>query len=186
MIGNDYRGIRLVSWDVDGTLFSYGRLAVELLRLGPFKLRELRDAWVFHWSVERQRRQASSAVVSADMDRMRETRLREREALAEALRRMSPRKRALQLIERFAALRIPQVAWSDFDCDYKLVALRLSSYFCGTYSCERVGFWKPSPAALERIQQDFGIRPEQHLHIGDRLDADGLACARNGCRFLLI
>jgi FMN phosphatase YigB (HAD superfamily) len=75
---------------------------------------------------------------------------------------------------------------SDFECASKTKRLRLDRHLVRTYSCESLGFWKPSPVPLARIQQDFGVRPDEHLHIGDRADADGAACAANGCRFMPI
>ena len=185
-MGNDFRGIRLVSWDVDGTLFSYVRLTLELLRARPFSVRELRDVWDFHRSVERQRRHESCAVIPAEMERIRQPQLQEKAALEKALRRISPRRRAVSMIQQFVGLGIPQVALSDFECNYKLDALQLNSYFVKAYSCQQVGFWKPSPIPLAQIQNDFGIHPHEHLHIGDRQDTDGESCARNGCRFMLI
>lgn len=182
----DYRGIRLVSWDVDGTLFSYIRLAVDLLRSQPFTLTELAEIWDFHRSVEKQRRDAGCSVIPSEMERTKATQCREKKALEAALRRIPPRRPAVELIQQFAAAGIPQVALSDFECSYKLEALGLNKYFVKTYSCEDLGFWKPSAVPLTNIQKEFGFTASEHLHIGDRRDTDGEACSRNGCRFMLI
>ena len=186
-MGNpDYRGIRLVSWDVDGTLFSYFRLTVELLRSQPFKLNELREVWDFHRSVEKQRRHTGCNVIPSEMERVKGMQCREKQALDAVLRRIPPRRCAVEMIRQFAAAGIPQVALSDFECNYKLDALGLNKYFVKTYSCEDLGFWKPSPVPLTKIQNEFGLPASEHLHIGDRRDTDGEACSRNGCRFMLI
>lgn len=113
-------------------------------------------------------------------------RISEREALEAALSIMRPSAHVLELLDRFRNAGVTRVALSDFECDYKLKAIGISRYFAAKYSCEQFGFWKPSPIALKRVQMDFEIRPGEHLHIGDRLDADGEACVRNGCHFILI
>ena len=123
-------------------------------------------------------------VVADEMERIRVPQLRERNLLDTILRRIPPRKRAVELIRRFAEAGIPQVALSDFECGYKLEALGLRRYFQKAYSCQDLGFWKPSPIPLSIIQKEFGSRPQEHLHIGDRRDADGEAALRNGCRFM--
>jgi len=187
--------IKLVSWDVDGTLFSYARLFQSLIRLGPRKLqlvgltalaREIREVWDFHAIVESQRRTADCRVDEARMKGFAEANANEKEALQAALQRMSPRQAAIRLLERFKGLRVQQVALSDFECGYKVKALGVDRYFAGTYSCREIGYWKPSPLVLERLQRDFGVQPGEHLHIGDRPDTDGEACARNGAHFQLI
>jgi FMN phosphatase YigB (HAD superfamily) len=186
-MGNpDNHGIRLVSWDVDGTLFSYYRLAAELFRSRPFTLNELREVWDFHRSIEKQRRRAGCSVIPCEMQRLRGTQCRENKALNAALSRIPPRRSAVALIRQFAAAGVTQVALSDFECSYKLDALGLNEYFARTYSCEDLGFWKPSPVPLTKIQHEFAVLPSEHLHIGDRRDTDGEACSRNGCRFMLI
>lgn len=188
-------GIRLVSWDVDGTLFSYFHAMAVMISpvlhraasTGWAKTaREIHDTIVFHRTVERQRRTTDSAVVESQLERFHTTVEVENTILDSALRGIHPRSRALSLLRRFSAAGITQVALSDFECEYKLKALGLHEAFAAAYSCRSLGFWKPSAIPLSRIQRDFGVLPSQHLHIGDRLDTDGSACARNGCRFELI
>lgn len=191
----DLRNIRLVSWDVDGTLFSYLSLALALIEItchavqsgGWFKTRrELREIFEFHRMVERQRRNPNCGVLCEQLEGAKWAQAHEREALELALRKIQPRQSAVTLLEHFDACGTFQVALSDFECQYKLEALGVSHHFQKAYSCQQIGFWKPSPVPLANIQKDFGVRPEQHLHIGDRRDADGEACIRNGCHFLLV
>jgi len=188
----DLSTIRLVSWDVDGTLFSYWRLGFELMK-SSFRnvhtrswIKNFHEILDFHRSVEAQRRNSDCGVIQTELQRFAQAQAREKQALEKALRKIAPRRHVVALIESFAASATIQVALSDFECDYKLDALDLSRYFAKTYSCEQIGFWKPSPIPLAQIQSDFGIRPEQHLHIGDRQATDGEACSRNGCQFLPI
>jgi len=188
-------GIRLVSWDVDGTLFSYLRLSAALARMVARcgmrtgwgnAARQARETWEFHRTVEKQRRGLNSTVIAAELAPFARAQEAESRMLEAALAAIPPRQRALNLLRRFSAAGVPQVALSDFECAYKLRSLGLAEHFAGTYSCRSLGFWKPSPVSLARIQQDFGLDPGQHLHVGDRPDTDGEACARNGCHFMLI
>lgn len=187
--------IRVVSWDVDGTLFSFAHLARQLLRRTVDSVKS--KGWIktgravcqllhYYKLVEKQRCSTDCVVVLSEFEELRECRIYEREALEFALSRIKPSPDALQLLQYFAKNRVIQVALSDFECDYKLEALGLSQYFQKAYSCREIGFWKPSPVPLLKIQKEFGFPAEEHLHIGDRLDTDGEACARNGCRFLLL
>lgn len=185
--------IKLVSWDVDGTLFSYKRLAFELFRNGfrnilvaglSKTVKNLREVFEFHRIVELQRLNTKSKVNPAHLIRLKAAQEREKEALRIALNGLLPRSNVVGLIQKFAQNGIPQVALSDFECEYKLEALGLHKHFEKAYSCEEIGFWKPSPIPLSKVQKDFGVLPEQHLHIGDRASTDGLACERNGCQFL--
>jgi FMN phosphatase YigB (HAD superfamily) len=188
-------GIRLVSWDVDGTLFSYWRLARPLARElsraaatdgWPTVAGRITEAWRFHRTVERQRRQLNSAVNHAALEPFESAVAWERDVLLAALQTAPLRVGALKLMDQFAASGVTQVALSDFECAAKTRRLGVAILFARTYSCERMGFWKPSPVPLARIQQDFGVAPSEHLHIGDRQDTDGAACAANGCRFMPI
>jgi FMN phosphatase YigB (HAD superfamily) len=188
-------GIRVVSWDVDGTLFSYWKVVApmvcEVMGAGAaqgwgYVARQVDQVWQFHRTVEQQRRRRDSAVHTASLERFSDAVRWEREMLDRALVTIRPRRRATALMDHLAAAGVAQVALSDFECASKAQRLRLGHYFVQTYSCESLGFWKPSPVPLARIQQDFGITADEHLHIGDRLDADGAACAANGCRFLPI
>ena len=185
--------IRLVSWDVDGTLFSYSRLFIALLRLSPRKLErrgligmasQMRDVSRFHQKVEAQRRCDDSRVDIEELRSFASIQVEEKAALEAALRIVEPRAAVLEVLKAFRIQGVPQVVLSDFECEYKLKALGLTGYFVRTYSCHALGYWKPSPLPFEHVQRDFGIQPDEHLHIGDRNNADGWGCARNGCSFV--
>ncbi len=185
--------IKLVSWDVDGTLFSYKRLVFKLLRNGfrnifvagwSNTVKNLREVFEFHRIVELQRLNTNCEVDPAYLIPFKAAQEREKEALRIALNGLPPRSNVIRLIQKFAQYGILQVALSDFECEYKLEALGLRKHFEKAYSCEEIGFWKPSPIPLSKVQYDFGVVPEQHLHIGDRSSTDGMACEQNGCQFL--
>jgi FMN phosphatase YigB (HAD superfamily) len=177
--------IKLVSWDVDGTLFSYRQLAWTLIRLAPvseWTWRELRQTFRFHRLVEAQRRSCNSRVCEEDLVIYASTCAREKQVMRAALSRMRPPENVQRTLEGFQRAGITQVALSDFECNYKVRALGIHRYFTKTFSCREFGFWKPSPIPLSEVQTEFGVRPGEHLHIGDRDAADGQACIKNGCR----
>jgi FMN phosphatase YigB (HAD superfamily) len=185
--------IRLVSWDVDGTLFSYSRLLMALLRLSPLKLQacgwiglanQIRDVCRFHQTVEAQRRCDDSRVDVEALRSFGSIQVEEQAALAAALRITGPRPVVLDTLKAFRAEGVPQVVLSDFESDYKLKALGLHGFFARKYSGFTLGFWKPSALPFTHVQRDFAVEPDEHLHIGDRNDADGRGSARNGCRFI--
>jgi FMN phosphatase YigB (HAD superfamily) len=185
--------IKLVTWDVDGTLFSFRQLAAELIRLSPKRIgriglmtlaKELSQVWRFHRIVERQRRTA--VVVEEELRPFHRIEAEENYAMEVALRSLQPSDNVLGLLRYFKKAGVLQVALSDFDCGYKIEALGLSHFFARTYSCRSFGYWKPSPIPFDRVEQEFGISPRHHVHIGDRLKTDGLASARTGCGFVPI
>ncbi len=185
--------IRLVSWDVDGTLYSHLSLAFVLLQnafratlsTGPISMgKTFVQVLEFHRKVEKQRKNPDCEVLLPELEELKQAENFERRALEIALRNIRPRECAVDLLKRFADKGTIQVAFSDFECEYKLEALGLSHYFQKSYSCRQIGFWKPSPVGLSCIQREFGVDSQQHLHVGDRPATDGKACMRNGCRFL--
>src|SRR5262245_44303187 len=123
--------IRLVSWDVDGTLFSYSRLLIALLRLSPRKLEtcgwiemaaQIRHVCRFHQAVEAQRRCNGSRVDTGELRSFESIQVAEKAALDAALQIAAPRTTALDLLKVFRTEGVPQVTLSDFECDYKLKA----------------------------------------------------------------
>jgi HAD superfamily hydrolase (TIGR01549 family) len=145
---------------------------------------QIRDVCRFHQKVEAQRRCNDSRVDIEELRSFESIRAEEKTALDLALRITQPRSAVLEMLKALRAEGVPQVALSDFDCEYKLKALGLTGYFARTYSCHRLGYWKPSPLPFAHVQRDFGIQPDEHLHIGDRNNADGGGSVRNGCRFV--
>jgi FMN phosphatase YigB (HAD superfamily) len=147
---------------------------------------EIRDACRFHQKVEAQRRRNDSRVDVEELRSFESIQLAEKAALDAALRITGPRAAALDTLKAFRADGVPQVVLSDFECEYKLKALGLTGFFARTYSCQAFGYWKPSASPFEHVQRDFGVQPHEHLHIGDRNNADGWGSARNGCRFIKV
>ena len=57
----------------------------------------------------------------------------------------------------------------------KLKALHLEKYFSAVYAGEDLGHLKPAETVFRKIIEHFGIAPHELLHIGDRQDTDGEA-----------
>ena len=182
------RPVRLVSWDVDGTLYSRSRLVLRLLRdFDEAAFSALRKLFTFRNELETFRR--SQDVAPEAMAALRETRHErneiERRFIVPALRRIGPHSSVVRAIQFLEDAWIPQVVFSDYASEHKLRALELARYFDAVYAAEALGALKPSAVGLERIAQDYGVEPGDMLHIGDRRDTDGAAAESFGCRFLL-
>jgi FMN phosphatase YigB (HAD superfamily) len=187
----DLTGVRLVSWDVDGTL--YQPLAVRLaiaLRFGAACLagrgpRLYRAVAAFQRArsrLEQLRRGDAPATPAADPERS----AFERELLLPALASVGPRPGVAEVLGILAARGLVQVAFSDYPAEEKIRALGLERSFVAFYAGETRGAPKPSPAVLAAIGADFSVSPGQMIHIGDRLDTDGAAAAAFGCRALIL
>jgi FMN phosphatase YigB (HAD superfamily) len=192
----DLDGLEVVSWDVDGTLYSLPRLrrtiAYEVLRGVP-RLRTLRDMREL-MRLQRWRRRMEAArhaggqlVLDGAAQQEREVvRALERRWYAGLIGRIGARPAALELIAAFAARGLRQVVVSDYDAADKLDALGLGARFPSVFSGERLGWLKPAPALFARVHAELGVSPARWLHIGDRADTDGASAAAIGCRCLIL
>ena len=189
----DMDSIQVVSWDVDGTLYSTRRAACHAgmraigstfrrRRLNPLReLAELRELWR---RVERARFDAQNPVgVHAGFRRRRDL---ETKWWAPAIAASGPRPGVEALLGHFQGRVRAQVILTDYEADDKLRGLGLQEYFDAVYVGERMGFFKPNPAPFKRILEDFGLTPECMLHIGDRVDTDGAGAAAAGCPSLIL
>jgi HAD superfamily hydrolase (TIGR01549 family) len=187
--------VRLVSWDVDGTLYPVGplrmRLALRLFRetlLGRGAVARVEVAALKRRTQMVERARAGGGVLDAELkaacldDRM--LRIEDR-WLGAAIRRIGPEKGAVALLDHLASLDIPSVVISDYTAGYKLDALGLREKFAGIYEGVRIGEVKPSPALFRKAAADFGIPTASLLHIGDRPDTDGAAAQAAGCQVRL-
>ncbi len=182
------RPVRLVSWDVDGTLYSRSHLVLRLLlNFDERAFSALRKLFSFKNELEALRRM--QGVAPEAMAALRESRHErneiERRFIVPALRRIGPHSSVVRAIQFLRDAGIPQVVFSDYAAEQKLRALELARYFDAVYAAEALGALKPSPVGLERIAHDYGVEPGDMLHIGDRRDTDGAAADSFGCRFLL-
>ena len=188
--------IKLVSWDVDGTLYSIGRMKWRLLILfllevargrGLAAYRELAVLRRYRARIDTARLAGGVLDAARGEDADRAKRLNaERRWYGQAITQTGPRAGLTDLLSFFAARNIPQVAFSDYGAPYKLDALGLKNRFARIYEGEHLGFVKPNPRVFELIAVDFAVPRANVLHIGDRVDRDDVAARAAGCHCLIL
>lgn len=196
----DWRPIRLVAFDVDGTLYAQRplrlRVAARLMLHVLFRadrrtlgvLREYRDHREVLGDAETE---DFDAVLVAEVARRRGVKSDQvRSIVAEWME-----KRPLALLPpcRYPAVdrlfdrirssgRVIGIL-SDYPALEKLAALSLDADHI--VSAGEVGVLKPHPRGLERLMEMAGARPEETVLIGDRAERDGEAARRAGAECLL-
>ena len=190
-------GIRLASWDVDGTLYrpsalrwamGWRLLSSCLSGGGRRTYRGLRAFQAARSRLERLRGRPAT-VPEAGSDHPADEGPRadfERDLLEPALAAIGPRPGVADVLALLNRRGLVQVVFSDYRAEGKLRALGLTAHFAASYAGERLAAPKPSPVALWQIARDFAVRPEEVIHIGDRVDTDGAAAAAFGARGVIL
>ncbi|HEY5885494.1 MAG TPA: HAD family hydrolase [Pyrinomonadaceae bacterium] len=188
--------IRLVSWDIDGTLYSISRMKWHLMRMFLSETTRGRalSAGKELSALKRYRSQIDAARSTGGA--LNEFFLRQKcgEAIpgiekrwyGRAIQKTGLRRSVLDVITLLAAKGIPQVVLSDYEGAYKLDSLGLTSQFASIYVGVRLGFVKPSPFSFRRAAADYEIPTASLLHIGDRVDRDKAAARVAGCQCLIL
>jgi FMN phosphatase YigB (HAD superfamily) len=188
--------LKVVTWDVDGTLYSLRRmkrfvlakyLKETLKGRGVLAHQQLTTLRQYREVINRVRTNggALDESVLGTLDSGLLTAATQR-WYVEAIAKTGPRSDVEKVLISFRSRGIPQVVFSDYEAESKLKALRLAEYFDGVYVGERLGFVKPHTAVLKRIAVDFSVPLESVLHIGDRIDRDEAAARAAGCRCLIL
>jgi len=195
----EWRGVRVVAFDVDGTLYSQSRLrqriVPELVLQSAlhFDLRAMRIISAYRKARERladQEREAFEPILLAEVANVCGTRV----AVVEAVTNEWLHRRPLRLLN---ACRYKGVAeffelvrdsgrkiaiLSDYPARDKLAALRLDADVVVWAGEPRVEVMKPHPRGLETLLARAGAAPQEAILIGDRVERDGLAGQRAGVR----
>jgi HAD superfamily hydrolase (TIGR01549 family) len=74
---------------------------------------------------------------------------------------------------------------SDYPATTKLAAMGLVADITCSASDDDVSILKPHPRGLQRLMQRAGVSPAETLLIGDRVERDGLAAERSNVRCLI-
>ncbi len=190
--------------DLDGTLYAAAPvrfcMACELL-LGEW--RAIRSLRVFRQMHERLRRRCvrgAADMYAAQLELTSRALRMERNTLEHTVKRwmilrpgkwlrLFRRRRLLEEIREFKSQGGRTALVSDYPAQEKLQAMGLRELFDvvvangeqGAVSC-----LKPLPDAYLAAAARLGVRPEECLVLGDRLDADGLAARRAGMGFRLV
>lgn len=197
LAASDWQSIRLVVFDVDGTLYDQGRLRLRMSRdlLLDAALRRSVEA-IKLLRVYRRLRETMADEEVADF---------ERALIAETARvtgRSADRLRAVvdTWIEKtplryLASCRYPGVAelfaglrrngkrigvLSDYPAAAKLAALGLKADYVVCAGDPSVGLLKPNPKGLAVLIQAAGVDAQATVLIGDRTERDGAAARRLG------
>lgn len=198
----DWARVRLVVFDVDGTLYRQRqlrlRMALELLmhsalkrdpkiiavlaayrrvreRLGPEQVIDFEDALIAQT--------AAATAVSPDEVRSVVSEWIERRPL-----RYLAACRYPGLSQLFAGLRRGGKSigvLSDYPAKAKLDALGLTADHVVFAGDEGIGLLKPHPRGLEFLMAAAGVEPHETVVVGDRVDRDGLAAQRAGAQALI-
>lgn len=177
----DWTKIKLVSLDVDGTLYSlpamkwhFSCLLLKQLVRSPARVSaEMKRIRKFHRTVNFLRRHRNPFDPAKELELLAV----EQELLprwyGEAIALAGPRAGLLPFLEQLKQRGIEIVACSDFRCDYKLSALGVDKYFAHSYVGSTSGEFKPNPSIMKRILQEAGLTSSEVLHIGDHQIKDG-------------
>ena len=188
--------IRLVSWDVDGTLYSISRTKWHLARMflsetarGRTLLaaKELAALGRYQSRINAARSTGGGLTEFFQEQNSRETLLEmEKRWYGPAIEKAGLRGGVANVISFLAARDIPQVVVSDYEAAYKLDSLGLAAHFASLYVGERLGFVKPSPFGLQRAAADYEVSTASLLHIGDLVERDDVAARAAGCQCLIL
>lgn len=199
---SDWDGVRLVAFDVDGTLYRQRALRLRMARdllWHTFARRDLATLLVLR-VYRRLREQMGDARVEDFAGRLvAQTAAATGRSPAEVrtivgwwidrhpLRYLRACRYA-GLAELFAGLRRHGRSigvLSDYPATDKLVALELAADHVVSADDSGVGVLKPHPRGLETLIRRAGATPDTTLLIGDRVERDGLVARAAGTRVLL-
>jgi FMN phosphatase YigB (HAD superfamily) len=198
----DWNDIRLVVFDVDGTLYSQRRLRALMTRdllIHAARTRTLDAIMVIRAYRRIRERLAERDVADFEPLLVAETATAtgcssaqvsalvaewiERRPLAYLLRCRYP-----GVLELFAGLRRKGTIvgiFSDYPAAAKLAALGLDADHIVCAGDQGIGALKPNPRGLVAILDKAGVDPQRTVVIGDRIDRDGAAATQIGARPLI-
>jgi FMN phosphatase YigB (HAD superfamily) len=200
----EWRNIKLVVFDVDGTMYNQKRLRQKMLFSlvsfylpRPARWSELRILKIFR---EEREKNKSRPITDLQHDQYIwcQTRTgRDIEQIKQVVNHWIleyPLRLLNQLIypglhELFVALNkagIKVAVLSDYPAEKKLQAMKLQADLVIDAADERINALKPDPAGLRFIAEYFKTDIRETVFIGDREDTDGEAARRINMNFILL
>jgi putative hydrolase of the HAD superfamily len=198
----DWDGVRLVAFDMDGTLYSQNRLRAFMLR--DLLMNAASRLSLDTLKIIQRYRRIREQLAELEAPQFEARLLAETAACAghapEKIRsvvdewierRPLPYLAACRypgVVELFAALRREGKIigiLSDYPAGAKLSVLGLDADHIVCASDEAVGLLKPNPRGLRAMIDAAAVSPLETILIGDRTDRDGLAATRTGARPLI-
>ena len=187
------KNIKVVSWDLDGTLYCMRSMRSALY---PLLVKHIvRHPWRGFWDVVRLvRLQRGMKAARGDTSAV-EQYLRseagqafmelQAEWISKAVAKCGLRTDCVSVLRQVQALPVRQIVFSDYPTALKLQTASIGSYFEHSVVAADSFQVKPDAGVFERMCRELSVRPEEVLHIGDREDTDGGA-AEIGCHTLIL
>jgi len=198
----DWKRIRLVAFDVDGTLYDQKAMRLRMLREIAGNVIKTRSLTVLR--VLRTYRKLRESIGDDEIEDFEDV-LVARTAEANGLELATVRAIVAEWMERrpiahIRACRYPNVVelfkalnrkgktigiFSDYPARDKLNAMELRANHVVAAGDANVGILKPHPRGLEVLMKAAGTNPAETIFIGDRIDRDGAAAHRAGATALI-
>ena len=200
----DWGKVKLVIFDVDGTLYDQSKLRKKMLvallkyyMLRPWRLNEMRI--LAHFRSEREKR---AGAIGPDLDNLQYTWCSERggyaipkiKAVVDKWIFNFPNQYLLECTypgtkDFFQALRQKNIKigiYSDYKAHDKLKAMNLSADYIVASTDPEVDRLKPDPQGLLYLVSQAGVTVNDCLFIGDRQEMDGDCALKAGMPYLII
>ncbi len=200
----DWQRLKVVIFDVDGTLYSQSRLRKKMLfsllsyyLTRPWRLNEL--LILHHFRADRENR---AGIYCPDMENAQYTWCTEKGNFS-----AGQVKKVVQywmfeyplryiadctypgIRELFAVLRRQEIKiaiYSDYQAKDKLKAMSLKADLVVSSTDPGIDRLKPDPAGLFRIVRQLKVLPQECLFIGDRPELDGVCAGHAGMPCLIV
>lgn len=203
MLSVDWARVRLVIFDVDGTLYDQRKLRI---RMGVLLLRHLlahptEIGLIRTISTYRRCREELADEDCGDIARLQYERPARRLGVSSQVVKETvgpwiqekplavlPQCRYLdveRVFEKFRDDGRKVAVLSDYPAEKKVEALGLEVDFCVSAESPEIDRLKPNPAGLAFVLEKAGVEPAEALMIGDRDDRDGESARRLNVAYLI-
>ena len=190
----DWDAVQVVSWDLDGTLYSLKPVVKAFRRRILLDLLKGRLWSTIHAGFSLWRRLTTMRKVRdrggvEGLPKPAETtnvKIRMADWHSGAVGDVGAQPGLSELLQAVQETGKRQIVITDYEAEGKLDALNLPITFERIFEGEVLGAIKPSPQLFETILADLQIHPHALLHIGDRDESDGEAARGAGCQVLIL
>ena len=190
----DWEAVEVVSWDLDGTLYSlqpvvaaFRRRILSDLFKGQFwgTLRAGFSLWR-RLSTMRKVRDKGGIEGLPKPAETTHIKIKMADWHSAAVGDVGAQPGLIALLEAIDKSGKRQVVVTDYETEGKLDALKLPITFERIFEGEVLGAIKPSPELFKVILEELQVTPRALLHIGDRDESDGVAARGAGCQVLIL